>query len=143
MEVRVFGSFDGPIAGRRDSDDIWSHPALPGLVISVGLLGHADGPHQPFVSINTEGLGGARYPNAFHDADGNPIMMVELGDAELYNVKPTDEPPSVLYETTLVVAHYAKSDEEARQLSHRVGELLFQREDVVVVTGESQPERAA
>lgn len=59
-------------------------------------------------SVEWTGLGGAREPE--------PVTQ-----------------EGTLYETALVVSHYAKSEEEARQLSYRVGDVIFEREDVVEV----------
>lgn len=60
--------------------------------------------------------------------------------AAVSGVVPTFDPPPVLYETTLVVSHYARSDEEARQTAHSMGDLIFDREDVVKIEGSSGDE---
>lgn len=65
--------------------------------------------------------------------DGKRTWLLVHGPIEFETRQMKPEP--VLYETTLVVSHYAESDTEARQLSHRVGDLIFEREDVVKIEG--------
>jgi hypothetical protein len=207
MEVRVYGSFGGPVAEGRE-DDRWSHPALPGLRIGIGIQPTKSGP-QMFVGVNTEDVG--MPDDGESHEDGKPIMAVYLNDATLYDVEPPRDPELVdalaefkaaacrlrnvweserfdgdevadypkwmpsfeeavmdldkmevrhrdekpapageaqtpfdptptLYETTLVVSHYATSDEAARQTAHSMGDLIFEREDVVKIEGSSGDE---
>lgn len=132
MEVRLYGApAEDVVDGNRNERDRWSHPLLPGLRISAGLQPTKNGP-QPFVTLSTEDMRG------HHDDNGTPVMAIYLNDATLHDVEPEPEPRR--FETTVVITHYARSDEEARQLSHDVGDWLFEHAHVVRVEGSTGDE---